>query len=119
MIATADSFQSTDLEADSQDQSRFKSRKGALIWFFKKSRDNWKAKYAELKASEVKLRKKVAYLNEVREKELAAFTKMKEEFALLREEIDALKVRNCALEGKLASLNPTPDFFFGTSKSTA
>jgi|APDOM4702015191_1054821.scaffolds.fasta_scaffold26494_2 hypothetical protein len=112
MIAAADSFQSADLEADSQDQSRFKSRKGALIWFFKKSRDNWKAKYTELKASEVKLRKKVAYLSEVREKELAAFTKMKAEIALLREKTDALQVSNCDLDDKHALRNPTPAIFF-------
>jgi hypothetical protein len=29
----------------------YKSRPGALIWFFKKSRDNWKRKHQALKAS--------------------------------------------------------------------
>ena len=31
--------------------SDYKSRPGALIWFFKKSRDNWKNKYKAAKAT--------------------------------------------------------------------
>jgi hypothetical protein len=29
----------------------YKSRPGALIWFFRKSRDRWKSKYQNLKAT--------------------------------------------------------------------
>jgi len=31
-------------------QREYRSRKGALVWCFGKSRDNWKAKYSEVKA---------------------------------------------------------------------
>ena len=41
-----------DLEAPSTETPKnYTSRPGALIWFFRKSRDLWKSKYQTLKAS--------------------------------------------------------------------
>jgi len=45
----------------------YKSRPGALIWFFRKSRDLWKSKYQALKASVKQLRNHVADLTKSRE----------------------------------------------------
>src|SRR5262249_25148659 len=38
----------------------YKSRPGALVWFFKKSRNNWKEKYRALKASVKGLKNQLA-----------------------------------------------------------
>jgi septal ring factor EnvC (AmiA/AmiB activator) len=43
-----------ELELDpvpSPSNQEYKSRPGALIWFFRKSRDNWKSKYMAAKAT--------------------------------------------------------------------
>lgn len=48
----------TDLDSPST-REQYKSRPGALIWFFKKGRDNWKAKYQLLKASVDGLKKQL------------------------------------------------------------
>jgi chromosome segregation ATPase len=44
----------------------YKSRPGALVWFFKKSRDNWKAKHQSLKASVKGLKNQLAAVTESR-----------------------------------------------------
>lgn len=58
---------------------RYKSRPGALAWCFRKSRDLWKAKYQDLKASAKRLTNRVAELTKSRdhwrnEAEVAALT---------------------------------------------
>ena len=45
----------------------FKSRPGALIWFFHKSRDGWKRKYKELKATVKGYKNRIADLTKSRE----------------------------------------------------
>jgi septal ring factor EnvC (AmiA/AmiB activator) len=37
--------------AQTSNRPEYKSRPGALIWFFRKSRDHWKSKYQALKNS--------------------------------------------------------------------
>ena len=56
----------------------YKSRPGALIWFFKKSRDNWKKKYKAAKAT-IK-----GHLNRV-----ADVTKSREQWRLKAEQANA------------------------------
>jgi chromosome segregation ATPase len=45
----------------------YKSRPGALIWFFRKSRDGWKRKYQDLKATEKASKNRIADLTRSRE----------------------------------------------------
>lgn len=74
---------------------QYSSRPGALIWFFRKSRDGWKSKYQTLKA-EVK-----GYKNSV-----AAVTKSRDEWRLhaeqFREQLEALKVEAATLREAIA-----------------
>ena len=46
---------------------RYRSRPGALAWCFRKSRDLWKAKYQDLKASAKRLTNRVAELTQSRD----------------------------------------------------
>lgn len=102
-----------------EDQSQFKSRKGALVWSFKKSRDNWKSKYQSIKADEVKLRKKLAYLTDAREKERAVADEREQEIAKLIEETRQLRTLNSALEAKLAAVDHHPKKIFATIEGSA
>ena len=68
----------------------YKSRPGALIWFFRKSRDRWKSKYQELKAT-VK-----GFKNQI-----AAVTKSREQWRLKAQQICAYVT---ALEAEVAEL---------------
>jgi hypothetical protein len=45
----------------------YKSRPGALIWFFRKSRDGWRRKYQDLKATEKGYKNRIADLTRSRE----------------------------------------------------
>jgi uncharacterized protein YlxW (UPF0749 family) len=68
----------------------YKSRPGALVWFFKKSRNNWKEKYRALKASVKGLKN-----------QLAAVTRSR---AAWRAEAEAAGRRAAALAAELAAL---------------
>jgi len=68
----------------------YKSRPGALIWFFRKSRNNWKEKYRALKASVKGLTN-----------QLAAVTRSRAEW---RAKAEAAGCRAAALEAELAEL---------------
>ena len=113
------SFAQEEALAFREDQSQFKSRKGALVWSFKKSRDNWKSKYHAIKADEVKLRKKLAYLADAREKERAVADQRDQEIAKLIEEKRQLRTLNSALEAKLAAVGQQPKKNFGLSKGSS
>jgi chromosome segregation ATPase len=49
------------------DPKEYKSRPGALAWFFRKSRDGWKRKYQDLKATVKGYKNRIADLTESRE----------------------------------------------------
>jgi septal ring factor EnvC (AmiA/AmiB activator) len=68
----------------------YKSRPGALAWFFRKSRDRWKGKYQDLKAT-IK-----GYKNR-----LADLTKSRQQWRLKAEQADQ---RLAALEAEIADL---------------
>lgn len=53
--------------ATSPTPHEYKSRPGALIWFFRKSRDGWKRKYQDLKATEKTYKNRIADLTQSRE----------------------------------------------------
>jgi hypothetical protein len=53
--------------ARDQDVTRSKSRPGALIWFFRKSRDRWKQKHQALKATVKQHKNRVADVTKSRE----------------------------------------------------
>ena len=53
-------------DAQEQECTGYKSRPGALIWFFRKSRDRWKQKYQVLKATVKKHKNRVADANKSR-----------------------------------------------------
>jgi hypothetical protein len=46
----------------------YKSRPGALIWSFRKSRDGWRRKYLDLKATEKGYKNRIADLTKSRER---------------------------------------------------
>jgi len=69
----------------------YTSRPGALIWFFRKSRDGWKKKHQKLKAT-VK-----GFKNQI-----AAVTKSREQWRLKAEQADE---RIAALEAEVAGLH--------------
>jgi dipeptidase len=74
----------------------YTSRPGALIWFFRKSRDRWKQKYQELKAT-VK-----GFKNQI-----AAVTKSREQWRLKAEQsserASALEAENRELRAQAAA----------------
>ena len=57
----------------------YASRPGALVWFFRKSRDGWKRKHQELKATVKGFKNRIADVTKSREQ-----WKMKAEQALAR-----------------------------------
>lgn len=68
----------------------YKSRPGALVWFFRKSRDNWKSKYQALKISVKGLKN-----------QLAAVTRSRAEW---RAKAEAAGHRAADLEAELAEI---------------
>jgi uncharacterized coiled-coil DUF342 family protein len=60
MDATAES-------AGTQTREEYSSRPGALIWFFRKSRDRWKRKYQDLKATVKGFKNQIAAVTKSRE----------------------------------------------------
>ncbi len=74
----------------------YKSRPGALIWFFRKSRDRWKSKYQNLKA------KVKGFKNQI-----AAVTKSREQWRAKAEHagahVTALENENAALRAQITA----------------
>jgi hypothetical protein len=98
-LQTQDSRMDATLVTDPASASEdYKSRPGALVWFFRKSRDGWKRKHQELKAS-VK-----AYKNQI-----AAVTKSREQWRVKAErtgeQLTALEAENARLRTLVASLD--------------
>ena len=85
----------TDLET-TPTSKEYTSRPGALVWFFRKSRDSWKSKHQALKA-EVK-----GYKNSV-----AAVTKSRNEWRLkaeqFKDQLEASEIETAALRAEIAA----------------
>jgi len=76
----------------------YKSRPGALIWFFKKSRNNWKAKYRALKASVKGLGNQLAAVTRSRAEWRARAEAAGRLAAALEAELLALRGRDAAAD---------------------
>jgi chromosome segregation ATPase len=74
----------------------YRSRPGALIWFFRKSRDGWKRKYQDLKATVKGYKNRIADLTKSREQ-----WKFKAEQA--GERLSALEAENAQLRAQMAA----------------
>ena len=77
----------------------YKSRPGALIWFFRKSRDGWRRKYQDLKAAEKAYKNRIADLTKSREHWRTEAQRADERLAAAEAELAALRGRVAAAEG--------------------
>ena len=77
-----------------------KSRPGALIWFFRKSRDNWKRKYLDLKSTEKGYKNRVADLTKSREQWRNKAEQTAERLAALEAEVAGLQSQIVAADKK-------------------
>jgi len=78
----------------------YKSRPGALVWFFKKSRDNWKAKYRAVKATVKGLKNRLAAVAESRARWRARAERAARRVAALEAELGELRARIAVAGGK-------------------
>ena len=78
----------------------YKSRPGALAWFFRKSRDGWKRKYRDLKVTVKGLKNRIADLTKSREQWRAKAEQAGERLGALEAENAELRARIVAAEDK-------------------
>src|SRR3954447_7011321 len=78
----------------------YKSRPGALIWFFRKSRDRWKSKHQDLKATVKGFKNQIAAVTKSREQWRAKAERAAERLVALEDENAALRARMATLEEK-------------------
>ena len=76
-----------------QTRENYTSRPGALIWFFRKSRDGWKSKYQDLKATVKGYKNRIADLTKSREQWRSRPSRAGERLAALEAEIAELRAR--------------------------
>lgn len=74
----------------------YTSRRGALIWYFRKSRDGWKRKYQELKASVKQLKNRVADVTKSREQWRLKAEETAARLAASQAEVAALRAADAA-----------------------
>ncbi|MGD9715315.1 MAG: hypothetical protein AB7V46_25155 [Thermomicrobiales bacterium] len=72
---------------EGQKQSGFRSRPSALRWFFKKSRDRWKAKFKQLKDAFRAARLELRDVRRSREKWRAKVEELERENQILRDQL--------------------------------
>jgi hypothetical protein len=77
-----------------------KSRPGALVWFFRKSRDGWKHKYQELKSTVKGYKNRIADLTKSRELWRLKAEQAGEQLVTLQAEIVALRAQITAEDEK-------------------
>ena len=100
-------FSSVDMApAQGQATEGYKSRPGALIWFFRKSRDRWKNKYQDLKVSVKQLKNRVADLTKSREQWRLKAERARDQLVVLQAENESLRaqVATLAAEKKTAGI---------------
>jgi septal ring factor EnvC (AmiA/AmiB activator) len=78
----------------------YKSRPGALIWFFRKSRDRWKSKHQDLKATVKGYKNRIADLTKSREQWKLKADRAGERIVALEAEIADLRAQRAADEEK-------------------
>lgn len=84
--------------------TEFKSRPGALIWFFRKSRDLWKTKAQMLRDSLKYERNQVAAVTKSREQWRSKAQQAASEVAAREQELEALRQANQALQSQVQEL---------------
>ena len=78
----------------------YKSRPGALAWFFRKSRDGWKRKYQDLKATLKGYQNRIADLTQSRQHWRLKAEQAGERLAALEAEVADLRAQVAAQEDK-------------------
>jgi hypothetical protein len=89
----------TDVEATPTPQT-YSSRPGALIWCFRKSRDRWKSKYQQLKATVKGHTNRVADVTKSRDQWKAKAEDAAARLAAVEAEVAALRAAGAAGAGK-------------------
>lgn len=82
------------------DPKEYKSRPGALAWFFRKGRDGWKRKYRDLKATVKGLKNRIADLTRSREQWRARAEQAGQRLGALEAENAELRARIAEAEDK-------------------
>jgi chromosome segregation ATPase len=82
-----------------QTRKDYTSRRGALSRFFRMSRDGWKSKYKELKATVKGYKNRLAHLARSREQWRIRAERAGEQITILEVEIAELRARLAALGG--------------------
>jgi SMC interacting uncharacterized protein involved in chromosome segregation len=87
------------MDAASHDDKKveYTTPRWVQVWFLRRSRDNWKKKYAELKAGSKRLQNRVNDVTKSREK-------WREETKQLEQRVGELEAENAALQEQLAAL---------------
>ena len=98
----------TTAQAQKQTTKDYRSRPGALIWFFRKSRDLWKSKYQALKTSVKQLQNRVADLTKSREHWKLKAEQAASQLAALQAEIAGLHAKVEALAGEKNTTKAAP-----------
>ena len=78
----------------------YKSRPGALIWFFRKSRNRWKSKHQDLKATVKGFKNQIAAVTKSREQWRAKAERASEQVTTLETENAALRAQIATWEEK-------------------
>ncbi len=78
----------------------YSSRPGALIWFFRKSRDQWKRKHQDLKATIKGFRNQIAAVTKSREQWRLKAEQASERASALEAEIRELRAQVEAVDKK-------------------
>jgi peptidoglycan hydrolase CwlO-like protein len=84
----------------------YQSRPGALIWFFKKSRNRWKSKYQGLKAKVKGFKNQIAAVTKSRQQWRAKAERAGEQVTALESEIATLRAEIAALQEKKKRTRP-------------
>jgi chromosome segregation ATPase len=78
----------------------YKSRPGALVWFFRKSRDRWKRKHQDLKAPVKGFKNQIAAVTKSREQWRLKAEQAGERLSDLEAEVAGLRAQLAAQEEK-------------------
>jgi|ERR1700678_3128012 chromosome segregation ATPase len=85
---------------DKPTREDYTSRPGALIWFFRKSRDGWKKKYQDLKATIKGFKNQIAAVTKSREQWRLKAEQSSERVSALEAEVTELRAQAAASADK-------------------
>lgn len=97
----------TTAQAQKQATKDYKSRSGALIWCFRKSRDLWKRKYQDLKRLVKQLKNRVADVTKSREQWKLKAEQANDQLTALEAEIASLRAQVAKLVEKKTTMTAT------------